>query len=338
VRLSAAIACLWLGSASSLAGQSAPSVTATLEPTEFAVGDRARLVVTVTHAQGQLVTWPRPEALGDFEVLELLEEPPVPTVEGAFQSRAVYVLTAFELGDVEVPGIEIVVSDSTGEARGFETPTLAAAVVSVGRDDSGDIRDIKGPLEISRNWLLVLPWLLVGALVSAVGYWLYRRWATRERPVTGVGPQVISSRAPHEIALEALEHLEGSGLLGRGEVKAYYIAASEILRAYLDGRFGIDAMDMTSDDVLTALVDVDMERATLGRFEGFLSESDLVKFAKLKPENSACRELVPAARWLVVRTRRRDPQSEAAEDERATVTDEAEPAALGRDRSAAATG
>ena len=295
-------------------------------------------MVTVAHAKGQLVTWPRLEALGDFEVLELLEEPAVPTAEGVFQSRAVYVLTAFELGDVEVPGIEIVVADNTGEARGLETRTLAATVVSVGRDDSGDIRDIKGPLEISRNWLLVLPWLLVGAGVSAAGYWLYRRWATRERPVDDVAAQVIASRPPHEIALEALEHLEGSGLLGRGEIKAYYIAASEILRAYLDGRFGIDAMDMTSDDVLAALVDVDIERATLGRFEGFLRESDLVKFAKLQPEESACRELIPAARWLVVRTRRQDPQFEAAEDERATVTAKVESAALGRDRSATATG
>ena len=151
MRLGAAIVCLGLGSASSLAAQSAPSVTAALEPTEFAVGDRARLVVTVEHSQAQAVTWPRLETLGDFEVLELLEEPAVPTAEGVFQSRAVYVLTAFELGDVDVPGIEIVVSDSTGEAWGLETPTLAATVVSVGRDDSGDIRDIKRQLEKSRN-------------------------------------------------------------------------------------------------------------------------------------------------------------------------------------------
>jgi hypothetical protein len=308
-----------------------------LAPTEFAVGDQTRLLVTVGHSQGQAVTWPSLETLGDFEVLELLQEPAVSTAEGLFQSRAVYVLTAFELGDVDLPGIEIVVSDGTGGAYDLETPTFAATVVSVGRDESGDIRDIKGPLEISRNWFLVLPWLLIGAVVSAAGYWLYRRWATRKRPVDGGGPHVVPRRPPHEIALEALEHLEGSDLLGRGEIKAYYIAASEILRAYLDGRFGIDALDMTSDDVLTALEDMHIERATMRRFEILLRESDLVKFAKLRPEESACRGLVPAARWLVVRTRLQDPEFEAAA-EQAAVTGEVDPAGLDRDRSAAAAG
>lgn len=285
-----------------------PSVSAHTDTDAISVGDRLTLTIAVRHAPGQEVAWPAPaDTLGPFEVLGTRAGEPEVSDNDLQTSTQHYVLTAFELGELQIPALDVAVSDSAGaEPEILLTEPISVVVESVGVDESGDIRTVKAPLQIPRNWLLLIPWLLlIGALVG-VGYWLYRRYRAREKPSQPSAELREPARPAHEVAYEALDRLEEKRLLERGEIKQFFIEVSEILRAYLEARYPIDALEMTSYEVLRELERVGLEPAVYDLFPPFFDRADLVKFAKHRPDMSACREMIPMARRLVDGTRAPD--------------------------------
>ena len=278
----------------------APAVSSNLEPAHIAVGDRTRLTIQVEHAAAASVAWPDPESLGPFEVLERrIDEPRVEG--GRTVSSAELVLTAFELGGLEVPAVEVEVLDADGNTVTLGTDPWPVTVASVGLDEGGDIRAIKGPLDIPLNVLTLLPWLVGILLLAGIGYWLWRR--SRGRAPDSIPAPAEPPRPAHETAYEAFRILEAERLPERGEIKTFHIRASDIVRAYVEGRFGVDALEMTTREVLDGLRAHDVEEAILGDFRQLLERCDLVKFAKDRPAPERCREVIPSGRSLVDRTR-----------------------------------
>ena len=278
----------------------APAVSFTLEPARVAVGDRVLFVVEVEHDATSSVVWPEPESLGPFEVLE--RRVAGPRVEGDRSvSSAELVLAAFELGELEVPPVELAVVDAAGDAVTLATDPAPVTIASVGLDEGGDIRAIKGPLDVPLSLLTLLPWLVGTALLAGLAYRLWRRSRSR-RPDGSLSP-VEPPRPAHEIAYEALRTLEAERLPERGEIKTFHIRASDIVRAYVEGRFGVDALEMTTREVLDGLRAHDLDQAVLDGYGRLLERCDLVKFAKDRPAPDRCREVVPLGRSLVDRTR-----------------------------------
>ena len=283
------------------AGQSAaPAVSAALEPARIAVGDRARLAVEVEHDAGASVAWPAPETLGPFEVLERrIDEP---RVEGERAvSRAVFVLTAFELGELEVPAVEIDVLGADGGTRTVAAGPRALTVASVGLDEGGGIRAIKGPLDLPLDVAALLPWLAGVVLLAGIAYWWWRR--RRGRAPEDAPAPAAPPRPPHELAYEAFRALEAERLPDRGEIKAFHVRASDVVRVYVGGRFGVDAPEMTTGEVLDGLRVRGVDEEVLDDFRRLLERCDLVKFARDRPALERCREVLPLGRSLVDRTR-----------------------------------
>lgn len=299
-----------------LVAQTGPTVQTRVEPSTITVGESARLLVTVAHAPGASVTWPETPPLGPFELvgLEVLE----PAVEdGRTTSTAALSVTAFELGELTLPAFDLAVTDADGTTVTLTTDATVVTVDSVGRDEGGDIRDIKAPLAIPFSVLTLLPWVLGAAALAGGAWWLYRRYQQRARPpVPAVPPP--PPRPAHEVAYEALAALEASGLIELGEVKTFHIRGSDIVRVYIEGRFGVDAMEMTTDEVLHGLERTGLGLGVLTEFKQLLERCDLVKFAKFRPDVATSRDLVGVARHLVDVTKPADPApaTQAVEDSR----------------------
>jgi len=284
--------------ARSAVAQDAPSIRTRLDTAVIHVGDRVHLTVEVTHGANEHVVWPDSLTLDPFEVLDAKIGEPV-TAGERITSSLTLTLTAFQLGKLELPSFDVAVED--GERLLLPTDGWTVTVETVGLDEGGDIRDVKGPLSIARNWWLLWPWAVGALAVAGLAIWLYRRYRRRARPVTPA--RRAPSRPPHEIALEALARLEGERLLERGEVKAFYIQISEILRLYLEGRFGIDAMELVTDEAVDALSRTSLDRAVVEATRTFLEACDLVKFAKHTPAPEVSRDMIPSARRLVDATK-----------------------------------
>ncbi|OGS40534.1 MAG: hypothetical protein A2506_11770 [Elusimicrobia bacterium RIFOXYD12_FULL_66_9] len=126
------------------------------------------------------------------------------------------------------------------------------------------------------------PWLLAALLAlgawQAWRYWKRRR-AGRDRASVPAEPPL----PPQDRARRALKDLQASGLWERGEFAAYYLRLTDLLREYLDSRYGEPATAMTSGEVARMVRSrtADLRIATTVR--EVLNRADLVKFARLTP-------------------------------------------------------
>lgn len=272
----------------------------TVDTTLIHVGDPVTVRLSVGHPEGWVVEWPDSFDVAPFEVLHAGSAPPVAAADGdGLRSTATLVVTSFELGELELPAIAVPVTAPDGTARTLVTDPFRIGVESVGLDESGDLRDIKGPLSLARSWWVVLLWAALAAvLFGGVAYYVYRRRRTEEpqsRPAVPRAPP----RPFHEIALEALRALEKSALLERGQVKEYHVRISEIIRRYIEGQLEVPALELTTREVADGMRRAALGAPTAEAFRRFLERCDLVKFAKLRPESEDSRELMGRARELV---------------------------------------
>tara|TARA_B100001173_G_scaffold95434_1_gene82590 strand:+ start:6428 stop:7036 length:609 start_codon:yes stop_codon:yes gene_type:complete len=163
-----------------------------------------------------------------------------------------------------------------------------------------DIRDIKGVVDVpsGNEWLFFIFALFGVAIVVFISIWIIRRHLAKssEKSV------LIPPQPPHILAWNKLQ----SSLDLIHDADLFCTDVSLIIRVYLEGRFDLQAPDRTTEEFLFELQTSkyldDSHKDLLG---DFLSECDLVKFAKAEPPENELRRLHEAAGRLVGETQPR---------------------------------
>jgi hypothetical protein len=159
-------------------------------------------------------------------------------------------------------------------------------------------RDITEPADVRRDAL----YLRHVALGLDAAFVARARHPRRRRPGDARARRCVPPppppRHPALVATEALDAIASGDLLARGLTKDYYDAISDVVRRYLGGMRGFDAIEMTSDELLARLRGDPLPGVTQVEVERLLSECDLVKFANYVPSHEECDEVL-ASRSLV---------------------------------------
>lgn len=281
---------LLLGALAARGAPDVPQVSARFEPDTIQIGDHFRLRMVVEKDIVQVVGLPeRDPAAGNrfTDRIEILEEYPLDTL--SLEGRRVtlvkeYLLTTFEAGVHRVPNLPVLYLDKNITDTLTATPDTLQLLVTTFEIDTltQTIHDIKPPVDAPWRFGEVSGYLLggvalAGLIVAAV--WLYLRWR-KNRPRILLRRQV----APHVAAIEALEAVHHQKLWQAGKHKLYHSLLTDIVRGYIEARYGAQAMEMTSDELLAAMQAVPLEAAARARLESMLRLADLVKFAKFAPD------------------------------------------------------
>lgn len=197
-----------------------------------------------------------------------------PAGPGAWQ-RTVLALRATALpGELVVPSFEA--KQRGGEAVAQSEP-IRIAVRSVLEGQDATIEAPAGLLEAPASaW----PWLFAAVLLAVGGFVAAR--LMRPRPPQPPAP--ATPLLPHVLALRELERVRGMPRAMPAHVDSFYVALSQVLRVYVEGRFGLHAPERTTEEFLVEAerhggIPVE-QRAALRRF---LQACDLVKFAGVVP-------------------------------------------------------
>ncbi len=148
------------------------------------------------------------------------------------------------------------------------------------------------------DWRLL--WWAAGALAAALAGWrLWRWWRARRRageaPPPPVPPEVRFSARLDELTEERL------GEQGRG--REHFFRLSEAVRDYLGAVTGLNALDLTTEELLAAISRQPDPRLPLERLRRFSETADLVKFARLHADGQTCADGVAFGRELLALTR-----------------------------------
>ncbi|MBI4386169.1 MAG: hypothetical protein HY551_02185 [Elusimicrobia bacterium] len=214
---------------------------------------------------------------GPFTILKAELGDPQLSGDGNTQDVKLSVVP-FDLGSLTFPSLPWTLTDDSGKTETVKSPPVKLEVGGPS-PDPGDIRDIKPPLAVT-----IGPWVVLAlALAAAMAWAFWKRWISRRgAAASGATPAATDARPPYVIALEELGRLESSGL----PAKEFYVRLSDILRVYLERRFGIPAPLLTTGDVLRQMREAELDRAAVGGSRELLERADLVKFAKFSPDTA----------------------------------------------------
>ncbi|MDX2068668.1 MAG: hypothetical protein SFV55_09595 [Haliscomenobacter sp.] len=292
------------------------TVSAQLKTQEILIGDQVRLTLRISLPAGTTFKAVKiKEALKQVPKVELVEQGSLLTVAREPQQilEQQFVLTSFEAGTYEIPPINIdfeegglIKSASAGTALPLKVSSIP---VNPERDTLRAIKDINR--EEIRVSDFIFPALIVLVLLALLGlsiYYLLRR-KRKQQPAMVLPPP--PPPPAHETALQKLLELEQSDLLDNGEVNAFQTQLTYILREYLEGRYGIHALESTTDDILASLRNIGVPDEWRVQLRQMLQTADLVKFAKAQPPLSFHVEALYSVKTFVEQTK---------EEEDATVS------------------
>lgn len=262
---------LSVGTASS---EEAVRVKTHASPTRVTLGDEIRFYIRVDKAPNVTLETVSPKTnVSPFEIKK---------VEILPRDTILLTLTVFELGDLKIPPIAIryQVSGRTGEVWTTEAPIK---VVSVGKHpkEKDDIRPIKGPVSFNMRFLRDL---FLGILAFLLTVFLIVKVVLRIRKQRLM--DLESLKPPHERVFLELGRLRKKEFLEQGKEKEFYSEFADILRRYLERRFGVETLELTSVEILQAFKEKEIDRVNLERMKEIFENADLVKFARFTPPRS----------------------------------------------------
>lgn len=210
----------------------------------------------------------------------------------------------FETGEITIPPLTILNKDGSS----IKSEELKIVIKPVLKGDEKDIRAMKPQIAIDESGPL-WPWLLAALLlILVVALTFYLKHLRGKKTAEEVAAIVIP---PHIEALEEITKIEAMNLIREGRLKEFYTLVSDVIRVFEGRSYGFDAMEMTTEELIknirtkarsdinvAGLNDADKENDLL-IIEKFLSDCDMVKFAKYKPADMDISALTNRAREII---------------------------------------
>lgn len=294
-------------------------VGAAVEPKTVTIGDRIAYEASFDLPAG-FRAFPAFEIsatrFGQWEVLDIKPLDPVAGAAGGARQRVLLALTVWSTTATATPAFPFRITAPGVRTQEVVVPPVEIKVESVlaQAEQQDQLRPPRGMIEF-RSWFW---WILGGlALAAAVAGWIWWRRRARRLALLAAGIDPTKPvRPPEDVAREALAALLASPLLAESGPKPFYIELGDIIRRYLEGRFGVPALDRTTAELLPELRQVAALRPHQAEVRDFFDTCDLVKFARFTPEPAEIDADVTRARAIIDGTAPRRP---APEDRPAVV-------------------
>jgi hypothetical protein len=279
--------------------------TASIDKNEVMIGDAIKFTICVICKNDTIIQFPEIEQnAGLFAVKDTGREARREK-DGCLILERDYEISSYEIGHQTMPSFKIKYKSAQGEGT-VDTNEVTINVIGVIKEGENptDIKDIIPPMDVPTDFKRLIVWScmgLGGLLLSGIGCWLIikvRKGRTKRHQLFTI------KRAPHEIAYELLEKLSKEDLISRGMIKEYYYRITNILRHYIENRFGLLAPERTTEEFLKEMAQTNiLEDTHKSLISEFLEHCDMVKYAKYGPSKNEVTETFNSARRLIDETK-----------------------------------
>ena len=268
-------------------GLQAQKVTAMIDSVTLEMGRTTAIhLEEIVPAGTSLILTARPETMltPGVEIVTVTEPDTTDIGNNLLQIKRDLIIQSFDSGDYILPPIVYMRGTDS-----IKTDELALGVYPV---DVSHMETINPDADIEKGdsrWWDFLPafivdyweWILIFLVVVGAG--LYAWLKLRKREIKNLFRAPEPKLSPYEVAVRDLSDLKSRNLCAGGMEKEYYTRLTDILRIYLQDRFGINAMEMTSSQIMRTLESRDEMKMSARLMRQILEIADFVKFAKVRP-------------------------------------------------------
>jgi len=270
------LVCLWI-SASALSAQTV--IKATIDSTNILIGQQTKIHLEIAADKNKQLQIPliSDTLMSGVEVLNISKIDTADIGNNRIKMKYDYLITAFDSALYLLPPFKVISGADTvsSDQLALKVSTLAVDTVS---KKFYDIKGVRTPPFVLMDYLPVILLILgILAIIALAAFIIYR---LINRKSLALFKKEEPYLPPHIRAIRRLDEIKLHKLWQAGRIKEYHSEITETLRKYIEERFGIAAMEMTSGEILSEIKKLSGSNVAYDNLKQILILADFVKFAK----------------------------------------------------------
>jgi hypothetical protein len=260
-----------------------PVISVSLDSAKLLIGQQTLLHLEIAADKGSDLQLPyiQDTLMNGVEVLEISKPDTVDIGNNRMQIKYDYLVTSFDSALYQLPPFELIAGTDT-----FYSNELSLAVSTLKVDtESGkfyDIKDVMNPPLVLADYIDIMLYILGVCILILIAFYIFLR-KKKQKPLLPFKKEEKPELPPHVRAIQALDEIRARKLWQQGKEKEYHSSVSDVIRKYIEERFSVNAMEMTSDQILRNTRGVSEMDFVFNNLKQLLLLADLVKFAKYHP-------------------------------------------------------
>lgn len=265
----------------SYASQAQVQVQANMDSVQMMIGEQAHITVEAIAPNGSKIQFPQYKRSQHLVPgIEVLSSTPADTSEmdnGMMRVRKTFTITSFDENVYPISGIKVKVNGKPYEANKLALKVLTVQVDTLHPNQMFPPKDVQDPPFQWSEWSPIF-WLSMLVLVlGLLGFYLICRLRANKPIITRI--KIVKHIPPHQKALNAIGKIKEEHAQDSEDPKTYYTQLTDTIRQYISERFGFNAKEMTSGDIIARLRQ-DGDTKKIDELRELFATADLVKFAK----------------------------------------------------------
>lgn len=257
------------------------SVESKIDSIEILIGEQTDVVLSVTAKQGACIKMPvfKPSQYITPGV-EVLSDSKADTSQldnNLIKVTKRYTLTSFDENLYYLPPMKVTVNGKQYQSKSLALKVLTVPVDTLHPEKFFPPKDVQdNPFQWS-DWASSFWYSVLFVLMCVLAYYLWTRLKENKPVIARV--RIVKKVLPHQKALSEIEHIKADRRLMSEDQKTYYTLLTDVLRKYIKERFGFNAMEMTSSEIIAKLQNEE-DKKMIDELKELFVTADLVKFAK----------------------------------------------------------
>ncbi len=260
---------------------SSTSIKAELDTTRVFIGDPIIWRIVVEPGKNDRVEFP--DINIENEAIDILSSRQLQDQNSGAQIGLEFEISAWDTGQFQTPSYSIkIFNDSKKGSYNLEVEPIYFSVLSILDNlNISEFQDIKSPVPVKPLFPLKT-FLHVTALIIIIILFVIV-WKKRDKPKI-IKVNYDYTEDPKERAIKRLKNLDSSLL-----TKDYYFQLSHIIREFLEYKFFIRTLEMTTQEIISSKEIFPINDDVFLDLVHFLSEADKVKYARVIPDAAKIR-------------------------------------------------
>lgn len=278
----------------------AQSVTQEIDSVEIFIGNQAHLKVIAQAKKGQKVVMPifkdNEYITPGVEVLDNGVEVTSELDNNTIETSREYTLTSFDDTLYYIPAVKVKIDGKDYQGNSLALKVLTCEVDTLHPENFFPPQDVQNPPFELGEWTDVIQLGMVALLLFLLSIYFYK--LLKENKPINLKFTFRKKLTPFELAVKDFTTLKNNGTAHSENQKDYYTALTDTLRNYIESRFGFNAKEMITAEIVEALRKQD-KAVMINELKQLFETADLVKFAKFQvPLNENDMNLANALKFV----------------------------------------
>ena len=265
-----------------LAGSvSAQTVEQRIDSLQMLIGEQTILHLKATAQRGAKVVMPsfkpQQQITPGVEVVEQSKDETKQIGDDRIEVTRNYTLTSFDERVYAIPALNVKINGKDYHGNQLALKVLTVKVDTVHTNQFYPPKPVQDNPFLWSEWSSLF-WLSVLMLIVC-GCWLYLRNRLKNNKPIITRIRIVKRVPAHEKALSEINVIKQHHQVGQESQKEYYTQLTNTLREYIKSRFGFNAMEMTSSEIIDRLRQSG-DQQMIDELKELFQTADLVKFAK----------------------------------------------------------